>query len=117
MAIEWTTAAAILTLSGAPSSPSPEDEEWAELCAAAVNAGLDHVLEDGIAAVPPTVTGTEPELLWLARMAGVETYKRREAVFGITGYVDLAGAAIRVARDYLEAQRPILARYATVGIA
>lgn len=115
MAIEWTTAAAILTLSGAPESPSPGDEEYAELCAGAVNAGLDDVLADAIEA--GSVTGTEPELLWLARMAGVEAYKRREAVFGITGYVDLAGAAIRVARDYLEAQRPILARYATVGIA
>jgi hypothetical protein len=114
---DWTTAAVILARSGASSSPSPDDLDYAELCAAAVNAGLDDVLADGLAAVPPTVTGTEPELLWLASMAGVEAYKRREAVFGITGYVDLQGAAIRVARDYLEAQRPILARYATVGIA
>jgi len=108
---EWTTAAVILTRSGAPSSPSPDDQEYAELCAGAVNAGMDHVLEGA------TLTGLEPELLWLASMAGVEAYKRREAVFGITGYVDLQGAAIRVARDYLEAQRPILARYATPGIA
>jgi len=57
------------------------------------------------------------ELVWCASMAGVEAYKRREAVFGLTGYVDLAGAAIRVARDYLEAQAPIIARYATLGLA
>jgi hypothetical protein len=107
----WVTAAAILVRSGAPSSPSPDDLEFAELCAGAVNAGVDDVLEGA------TVTGTEPELLWLASMAGVEAYKRREAVFGITGYVDLQGAAIRVARDYLEAQRPILNRYATPGLA
>jgi hypothetical protein len=112
---EWVTAAAILTRSGAPSSPSPDDLEFAELCAGAVNAGVDDVLEDAIA--EGSVTGTEPELLWLAAMAGVEAYKRREAVFGITGYVDLQGAAIRVARDYLEAQRPILNRYATPGLA
>jgi hypothetical protein len=114
---EWTTAAAILKLSGAPASPSADDLEFAELCASAVNAALDDVLADALTVVPPLVVGTEPELLWLARMAGVEAYKRREAVFGITGYVDLQGAAIRVARDYLEAQRPILARYSTVGIA
>jgi hypothetical protein len=108
---DWTTAAAILTRSGAPASPSPDDLEYAELCAGAVNAGIDEVLEDA------EVDGTEPELLWLASMAGVEAYKRREAVFGITGYVDLQGAAIRVARDYLEAARPILNRYATPGLA
>ena len=109
--MEWTTAAVILARSGASSSPSPDDQEFAELCAGAVNAAIDSVLVDA------TVTGAEPELLWVASMAGVEAYKRREAVFGITGYVDLQGAAIRVARDYVEAQRPILARYATPGIA
>jgi hypothetical protein len=109
--VEWVTAAAILTRSGAPSSPSPDDLEWSELCAAAVNAGIDDVLEGS------GVTGTEPEILWLASNAGVESYKRREAVFAITGYVDLQGAAIRVARDYLEGVRPILARYATPGLA
>jgi hypothetical protein len=114
---EWTTAAVILARSGAPSSPSPDDEEFAELCAGAVNAAIDSVLADALAVNPPLVVGTEPEILWLASMAGIEAYKRREAVFGITGYVDLQGAAIRVARDYIEAQRPILARYATVGIA
>jgi hypothetical protein len=108
--VEWTTAAVILARSGASASPPPDDLEFAELCAGAVNAGLDHALEGA------TVTGSEPELLWLASMAGVEAFKRREAVFGITGYTDLAGAAIRVARDYLEAQRPVIARYATIGL-
>jgi hypothetical protein len=110
---EWTTAAVILTRSGAPSSPSPDDLEFAQLCADAVNAAVDHVLEGAVYVSPPL----PPEVVWLASMAGIEAYKRREAVFGITGYVDLQGAAIRVARDYIEAQRPILARYATVGLA
>jgi hypothetical protein len=38
-------------------------------------------------------------------------------VYGLTGYVDLEGAAIRVARDYLEGVAPIIARYASIGIA
>jgi hypothetical protein len=109
--VEWITATAILEGSGAPSSPSPHDEEWADLCASAINAGIDDVLEGS------GVTGTEPEILLGATYAGVESYKRREAVFAITGYVDLQGAAIRVARDYLEGIRPILARYATPGLA
>lgn len=112
---EWVTAAAILGGSGAPSSPSPADEEWAEMCAAALNAGIDDVLSDTLA--DGTVTGTEPEVVWLARIGGTEAYKRREAVFAITGYVDLQGTAIRVARDYLEGVRPILARYASPGLA
>lgn len=111
MAFDWVDGATILVAAGAPSTPSQADEDWADACAAAVNAGLDHRLTDAV------VDGTEPELLWLARMAGVEAYKRREATFGITGYVDLQGAAIRVARDYLEAQGPIIARYALAGIA
>jgi hypothetical protein len=107
--VEWVTAAVILTRSGASSSPSQDDQEYAELCAAAVNDGMDHALDGAV------LTGLEPELLWVASMAGIEAFKRRQAVFGLTGYVDLQGAAIRVARDYLEAQRPILARYATLG--
>ena len=73
------------------------------------------MLEDGSPTAPSR--GRSPSSSGSPSMAGVEAYKRREAVFGITGYVDLQGAAIRVARDYLEAQRPILDRYATPGLA
>jgi hypothetical protein len=114
--VEWVTGAAILTQSGAytdPAAASPADSAWAEACAAAVNAGLDYRLTGG----EPWVDPVPPELTWAALGAGVESYKRREATFGITGYVDLQGAAIRVARDYLEAVAPIVARYATVGLA
>jgi hypothetical protein len=111
----WTTAAVILERSGASSSPSPDDLAFAEECAAAVNEGIDQVLEDRLA--DGSVTGTEAELVRLASMAGIEAYKQREAVFGVTGYVDLQGAAIRIARDYLDAQRPILNRYASPGLA
>lgn len=111
--MEWVTGAAILTGAGAPASPSPEDVEWAELCAGAVNAGLDTRLEGAVYVSPPA----PPELVYVARIAGVEAFKRREAVFGITGYVDLQGAAVRIARDYLEAAAPVIARYATFGLA
>jgi hypothetical protein len=113
---EWTTADAILTQSGAsadPAAAAPADRDWAEACAAAVNAGIDARLEGAVYVSPPLPA----ELTWAALTAGVEAYKRREATFGITGYVDLQGAAIRVARDYLEAIAPQLERYATRGIA
>lgn len=108
---EWVTAETILERAGV-ANPAPADSEWAALCAGAVNAGLDHRLEGAVYVSPPLPA----ELVWFASSCGVESYKRREAVFGLTGYVDLQGAAIRVARDYLEAGAPIIARYATFGL-
>ena len=113
----WVTGPEILEHSGAyadPSAATPADSLWADLCAAAVSGGFEHRLAGAVWAVP-----LEPpaELVVAARTAGVECYKRREATFGLTGYVDLQGAAVRIARDYLEGVAPILARYATVGIA
>jgi hypothetical protein len=116
MTTAWVTADEILVQTGAygdPSAASDADRQWAELCAAAVNEGLDERLA-GVLFVDPPMPG---ELRWAALGAGVESYKRREAAFGLTGYVDLQGAAVRVARDYLEGVAPIIARYATVGIA
>jgi hypothetical protein len=111
--VEWVTAETILARAGAPATPSADDTAWAEACADAINAGLDRRLEGALYVSPPP----PPELVWVAQTAGVEAYKRREAIFGITGYVDLQGAAIRVARDYLESAAPIIARYATLGLA
>lgn len=108
----WVDPGTILERAGAK-NPTPADEEWAAACADAVNAGLDRRLEGAVYVAPPLPA----ELVWVASQCGVESYKRREAVFGLTGYVDLQGAAVRVARDYLEAAAPIIARYATFGLA
>jgi hypothetical protein len=112
---EWVTGAAILAALGI-AAPSADDTAWADACASAVSAGVDRRLVGvgGDVALDPAAFS---ELTWAATIAGAEAYKRREAVYGLTGYVDLEGAAIRVARDYLEGIGPIIARYATVGIA
>jgi len=110
--VQWVDAATILARAGATGEPSPDDAEWAQLCADAVNAGLDARLEGALYVSPPP----PPELVLVAQLAGVEAFKRREAVFGLTGYADLAGAAIRVTRDYLDSYAPIIARYATRGL-
>ena len=113
MATQWVTAAQIMKQAGAADdSPSGPNAEWAGVCAAAVNEGMDKRLEGATYPSPPL----PGELVLAARTAGVEAFKRREAVYGITGYVDLQGAAIRVSRDYLDAISPIIARYATPGI-
>ena len=110
--MEWVSGAEILVHAGV-SAPTPVETEWSDACAAAVSAGIDARL----AGIPIVATVDYPELVVAARGAGVEAYKRKEAVFGITGYVDLQGAAVRVSRDYLDAIAPILERYATRGIA
>jgi hypothetical protein len=113
---QWVTGAAILEQSGAypdAAGATPADAAWADACADAVNEGFDARLDGAVYPAPPLPA----ELTWAALSAGVEAYKRREATFGLTGYVDLQGAAVRIARDYLEGVAPLIARYATVGIA
>jgi hypothetical protein len=112
---EWVTGAEILTHLHV-SIPAPEDVTWAEVCAGAVNGGIGVRLVDAPFIEPPP-PDLYAEIHYAAIVAGSEAYKRREAAFGITGYADLQGIAIRVARDYLDSVAPILARYATVGIA
>lgn len=120
----WVSADAILTAVGiAPGSADADSTAWAVACAAAVSDGIDLRLRGVVYPVPPIEPpppvdpADYPELTFAATIAGAEAYKRREAVYGLTGYVDLEGAAVRVARDYLEGVAPIIARYATIGIA
>lgn len=99
---EWTTGAAILAQAGAAPG-SPDEQAWAETCAAAVNGGLDVRLADVVYIELP------PEVTRAALTAGVVAYKAREA--------NLDASAPAVVGDYLVTIEPILARYATVGIA
>lgn len=106
----WVTREQILTAAG-NTAPTQDETAWASVCADAINAGFDRKL----AGAP--VTGTEPELIAQARRAGVELYKSQEAPFGVTGFADLSGTAIRLARDPLESSWPVLIRYALPGFA
>jgi hypothetical protein len=107
MATAWTSGTAIIGLVGA-TSPSAADTAWADRCATAVNAQVDEYL--GVDAWAPDPDRDEA-IAQLADLAGVEAYKRREAPFGVTGFADLEGAAVRVARDSLEGVKPGLARW------
>jgi len=111
----WVSAEGILSAVGI-AAPDADASAWAAACAAAVNAGIDRRMT-GVPVIEPADPAQFPELTYAATIAGAEAYKRREAVYGLTGYVDLEGAAVRVARDYLAGVEPLIARYATIGIA
>jgi hypothetical protein len=94
-------------------TPDSIEERWAEMVAAALVSGLTQRLNG---AVIVDGSGAEAELNVALRIGGAEGYKRREATFGLTGYADLEGNAIRVARDYLDGVRPLIERYSVPGI-
>jgi hypothetical protein len=97
------------------SAPTTADTEWADMVAAAILSGLTTRLNG---AVILDASPAESELNVAMLLAGAEGFKRKEATFGLTGYADMEGNAIRVARDYLSGMQPLIDRYgAGPGIA
>jgi hypothetical protein len=86
--------------------PTDAETAWATACANAVNDGISVRLNGALILDPYPA-----ELTTAALMAGGEAFKRREAPFGITGFNDMEGNAIRLARDYLDGVRPVIDRY------
>lgn len=103
--MEWVTGEDVLAFVGVD-SPSAGESTWADAVALAVSAGIDRRLNGGT--VPPDAEG---EVRVAAVLAASEGFRRRSAPFGVTGYADLAGVAIRVARDYLEGVKPLVDRW------
>jgi hypothetical protein len=118
----WVTGAAILAQAGV-TSPTAGETSWADACAKAVSAGIDGRLcwDDRPVTSPPWAPSqaATDEITANALLAGAEAYARRQAPFGVTSYQDLQGAAVRVARDYLDGIGPQLDRwrYVAAGIA
>jgi hypothetical protein len=106
------TGVQILTFVG-NKQPTAEDIEWADAVALALIAGLTVKLNGAVIASPSMA---EDELNVALMIGGAEAYKRREATFGLTGYADLEGNAIKVAKDYLDGVKPLIMRYAIPGI-
>ena len=103
--MEWTTGPEVLAYVGI-TAPTAGESTWADAIALAVSAGIDVRLNGAV--VPPEGI---PEVEVAALMAGAEAFRRRTAPFGVTGYSDLQGVAIRVARDYLDGVRPLVDRW------
>lgn len=114
----WVTGAAILAHAGV-TTPTAGESAWADACAKAVSAGIDARLAwaDRPVTTPPWAPSqaATDEIIGNALTAGAEAYARKQAPFGVTGYQDLQGAAVRVARDYLEGIRPQLDRWRYVA--
>jgi hypothetical protein len=101
-------AAAVLAYVG-KASPTAEDTTRAGAIAATINAAIttrldwpDGTGEDryGVAIPARVATADETaELTEAALIAAAELWARRSAPFGITGYSDADGAAIRVGTD------------------
>lgn len=97
--------AAVLAFVGI-TSPTDDETAWADAVAKAVEHGISVKLNGPV--VDPE---GQQELEVAAMLACAEAYKRREATFGLTGYADMQGEAIRVARDYLDGVAPLILRY------
>lgn len=105
----YVTGAEVLTFVGV-AAPEADETAWAGLCAGAVQAAIDTKMGATVVVDPSNAFS---ELRVAARIAASEAYKRKEATFGLTGYADLQGAAVRVARDYMDGVNPLIGRYRT----
>lgn len=103
----YVTGAEVLTFVGA-SAPNADETAWAGACAAAIEAAILWRLGGAVIVDP---SDARNEIIVAARIAAGECYKRKEAIFGVTGFSDLQGNAVRVARDYMDGVRPIVDRY------
>lgn len=101
------TGAHILAFVG-NTKPSQADTDWADAVAKAILSGVVTRLNGAEIASP---SGAEDEINVAMTLAAAEAYKRKEATFGLTGYGDMEGNAIRVARDYLNGVYPLVDRY------
>jgi hypothetical protein len=105
--VDFVTGTQILALVGVE-NPTQIETLWADAVASAVNSGITVRLNGAVIASP---SPANDELLVAAGLAGAEAFKRREAIFGQTGYADLEANAVRLSRDYLDGVQPLIDRY------
>ena len=109
----WVTGSAILqhaAASGSPSAAQP-DEDWADVCAAAVNAAIDTRLDGETPGADFTA-----ELTRSALQDGAAAYAERKAPHGVLS-IGPDGDAVRLGADILRSTTPVLGRHLpTAGI-
>lgn len=102
---------AILAQAG-KGSPTQADEDWADICADAVNAAIETALNGYTVAAD---SAAEAELTRCALLDGVGAYMDRDAPQGVL-MMGPDGQAVRLRADVLRACVPVVARYAIPGI-
>jgi hypothetical protein len=103
----YVTGAAILTGAGSPSAP---DTDWADACAAAIEAVIAHRMAD--VTITADITA---ELERAALLDGVAAYVDLSAPHGIQS-IGTQGEPVRLGRDIVRALEPVFTRYALPGI-
>ena len=101
---------AILT-AASKDNPSTDEQDWADLCAGAVNAAIGTRL-NGYSV--EAASNAEAELSRSALLDGLEFFRSKDARFGVLT-VGPDGEPVRVAVDLLWSV-PVIARYAVPGM-
>ena len=109
---EFVDGAAILAQARGSATPSEADEDWADLCAAAVNAAITHDLEDYTV---EAASDAEAALQRCALLDGVAAFADRDSPTGIQT-LGPDGQPIRLRADVLRACVPVINRYTLPGI-
>jgi hypothetical protein len=105
--VPYVTGAAILTGAGSPSDPNTD---WADACAAALEAVIAHRMAD--VTITADITA---ELERAALLDGVAAYVDLSAPHGIQS-LGPNGETVRLGRDIVRALEPVFLRYALPGI-
>lgn len=107
MPAPYVTGAAILTHAGADAggvTPTPDDEAWADVCAAAIEAEIADRLVD------VTLSATQEDAVTRAALDdGAAAYARRRAPHGVLS-IGPDGQAVRLGADVLLTLKPVLRR-------
>jgi hypothetical protein len=112
LTVPLVTGTEVLDTAGVPSAGrDPATLTWADQVAGAIIAAVTRYM----GAEPVPADPGYPEIQPAALLAALELYKRREAPYGVTGWADPMGQAIRLARDYIQPIQPILARWRPSG--
>lgn len=102
------TAAELLTYVNVAAPTGAQTTRATEI-AAAIDGAFVTTLEWPVGYV--ATAADTAELAEAAKLAGAQLWARRSAPFGVTGYADAEGGAIRVASDPIAGVRPMVTRH------
>jgi hypothetical protein len=91
-------------------TPTQGETDWANTLAPAINSAIDEYLGAGFeVSYPPQI-----EISAAALRSFGYAWKYREAPFGEAQWLDEQGGSVKLARDWIDPIKPILARYRDV---